>query len=88
MVIGYVLAGVVIGPYTPPFSLIHNVDTVNRFGIVMLLFVVGIEFPIAKIRSVGITATIIALSETLGTLLISFFVAQALCISDRKWSRN
>jgi len=45
MVIGYVLAGMVIGPYTPPFSLIHNVDTVNRFaelGIVMLLFVVGI----------------------------------------------
>ncbi|MGA7369065.1 MAG: hypothetical protein WBX01_08045 [Nitrososphaeraceae archaeon] len=25
MGIGYVLAGMVIGPYTPPFSLIHNV---------------------------------------------------------------
>lgn len=84
MVIGYILAGMVIGPYTPPFSLIHNVDTVNRFaelGIVMLLFVVGIEFPIARLRSVGRTATIVALSETLGTLLISFFVARALQFS-------
>jgi CPA2 family monovalent cation:H+ antiporter-2 len=84
MVIGYILAGMVIGPYTPPFSLIHNVDTVNRFaelGIVMLLFVVGIEFPIARLRSVGRTAIIVALSETLGTLLISFFVARALQFS-------
>jgi CPA2 family monovalent cation:H+ antiporter-2 len=84
MVIGYILAGMVIGPYTPPFSLIQNVDTLNRFaelGIIMLLFVVGTEFPIAKLRSVGRTATIIALSETLGTLLTSFFVAQAMQFS-------
>jgi len=84
MVIGYILAGMVIGPYTPPFSLIQNVDTLNRFaelGIIMLLFVVGTEFPIAKLRSVGRTATIVALSETLGTLLTSFFVAQAMQFS-------
>jgi CPA2 family monovalent cation:H+ antiporter-2 len=84
MVIGYILAGMVIGPYTPPFSLIHDIDTLNRFaelGIIMLLFVIGTEFPIAKLRSVGRTATIIALSETLGTLVISFYVAQALQFS-------
>ena len=53
MVIGYILAGIVIGPYTPPFSLIHNIDTVNVFaelGIIMLLFVIGTEFPIAKFQ--------------------------------------
>lgn len=49
--------------------------------IIMLLFVVGIEFPIAKLRSVGRTSMIIAVSETIGTLLISFFVAQALQFS-------
>jgi monovalent cation:H+ antiporter-2, CPA2 family len=47
MVLGYILAGMVIGPYTPPFSLIRDLDTVNAFaelGIVMLLFIVGTEF--------------------------------------------
>ena len=81
MIIGYILAGMVIGPYTPPFSLIRNVETVNVFaelGIIMLLFVVGTEFPIAKARSVGRTSMIVAVSETIGTLVISFFVAQAL----------
>jgi CPA2 family monovalent cation:H+ antiporter-2 len=81
MVIGYILAGMVIGPYTPPFSLIHDLDTVNAFaelGIVMLLFIVGTEFPIAKLRSVGRISIIVALFETVGTLILSFLVAQAL----------
>ena len=47
-----------------------------ELGIIMLLFVIGTEFPIAKLRSVGKISVIVALSETLGTLLISFVVAQ------------
>ena len=44
MVIGYIGAGMIIGPHTPPFSLIFDVDILNFFaeiGIVLLLFVVG-----------------------------------------------
>jgi monovalent cation:H+ antiporter-2, CPA2 family len=81
MVIGYILAGMIIGPYTPPFSLIHNVNSLNTFaelGIIMLLFVVGTEFPIAKLRSVGRISIIVAIPESIGTLVIVFFVAQAL----------
>ena len=81
MVIGYILAGMIIGPYTPPFSLIHNVNSLNTFaelGIIMLLFVVGTEFPIAKLRSVGRISIIVALPESIGSLVIVFFVAQAL----------
>jgi len=81
MVIGYILAGMIIGPYTPPFSLIHNVNSLNTFaelGIIMLLFVIGTEFPIAKLRSVGKISIIVALPESIGSLVIIFFVAQAL----------
>jgi monovalent cation:H+ antiporter-2, CPA2 family len=84
MVLGYILAGMMIGPYTPPFSLIHDLDTINAFaelGIIMLLFIVGTEFPIAKLRSVGRISVIVALSETVGTLILSYFVAQALHLS-------
>ena len=84
MVIGYILAGMVIGPYTPPFKLIQNVETVNVFaelGIIMLLFVVGTEFPIAKLKSVGKTSVIVGIPESLGTLIIVFFIAQTLGFS-------
>lgn len=84
MVIGYILAGMVIGPYTPPFTLIQSVETVNVFaelGIIMLLFVIGTEFPIAKLKSVSRTAIIVGIPESLGTLIIVFFIAQTLGFS-------
>ncbi len=81
MVVGYLLAGMIIGPYTPPFSLIRNVETINVFaelGIIVLLFVIGIEFPIAKLRQIGRISMVVGLTESIGTMLITFFVAQNL----------
>jgi len=81
MVIGYLIAGMIIGPYTPPFTLINQIETVNIFaelGIIMLLFVIGIEFPIAKLKQIGKISMIVGLTESIGTLIITFFVAQRL----------
>lgn len=85
MVIGYLLAGMVIGPFTPPFSLIHDVSTINtlaELGIIILLFVIGTEFPITKLKSVGRISLIVGIAESLGTLLITFFVGQTLGFSQ------
>lgn len=43
----------------------------------MLLFVVGMEFPIEKLRRIGKKALVIAFSEALGTFAIRFLVCQA-----------
>ena len=80
MVIGYIIAGMIIGPFTPPFSLISNFDVLNLFaeiGVILLLFVVGMEFPIEKLRKIGKKALVIAFSEGLGTFAIGFLVCQA-----------
>jgi monovalent cation:H+ antiporter-2, CPA2 family len=85
MVIGYLLAGMVIGPFTPPFSLIHEVGTINtlaEIGIIILLFVIGTEFPITKLRSVGRISMVVGIAESLGTLLVTFFVARTLGFSQ------
>ena len=81
MVIGYIIAGMIIGPFTPPFSLIRNFDVLNLFaeiGVILLLFVVGMEFPIEKLRKIGKRAFVIASCEALGTFTIGFLVSQAL----------
>ena len=81
MVIGYLIAGMIIGPYTPPFTLINQIETVNIFaelGIIMLLFVIGIEFPIAKLKQIGKISMMVGLTESIGTMIITFFVAQRL----------
>jgi monovalent cation:H+ antiporter-2, CPA2 family len=79
MVIGYIGAGMIIGPHTPPFSLVFNLDVLNLFaeiGIVLLLFVVGTEFPIEKLRKIGRKAFLIALSEASGTFVAGYVVGQ------------
>jgi monovalent cation:H+ antiporter-2, CPA2 family len=84
MVIGYIFAGMIIGPYTPPFTLVSSLETINllaELGIIMLLFVVGTEFPVAKLRAVGRISLVVALAEALGTLTIVFFIAQHLGFS-------
>jgi K+:H+ antiporter len=81
MVLGYILAGMVIGPYTPPFPLLQDLDTINIFaelGIIMLLFVIGTDFPIQKLRSVGRISIIVASVESIGTLLLTLIVGQHL----------
>jgi len=84
MVIGYIIAGMIIGPYTPPFSMIHDLGLLNNLaelGIIILMFVIGTEFPIAKLKSVGKTSLVIALTESLATLTIVFFVSQTIGFS-------
>jgi len=79
MVVGYIGAGMIIGPHTPPFSLVLNLDVLNllaEIGIVLLLFVVGMEFPIEKLRKIGRKAFLIALSEAAGTFVAGYIVGQ------------
>lgn len=78
--IGYILAGMVIGPYTPPFSLVTHpevLDLLAQIGIVFLLLAVGLEYPVSRLRAVGRKALVIALTENLATFAAGFFVAQA-----------
>src|SRR5919106_5058466 len=84
LVLGYIIAGMVIGPYTPPFQLLQDIDTINIFaelGIIMLLFVIGTDFPIQKLRSVGRISIVVASAESIGTLLLTLIVGQHLGFS-------
>lgn len=66
VVLGYILAGVIIGPHTPPFPLISDettIKTLAELGVVFLLFSLGLEFNLRKLRQVGITAMVAASAE-------------------------
>jgi CPA2 family monovalent cation:H+ antiporter-2 len=81
MIIAYIIAGMIIGPYTPPFSLITHVDILHVFaeiGIILLLFIIGMEFPIEKLKNIGRKASIIAIAEASGTFMAGYAVTQAL----------
>ncbi len=55
-ILGYLIAGVIIGPYTPPFSLVTRLDVLGAaadLGVILLLFGVGLQFPLTKLKAVG-----------------------------------
>lgn len=68
VVLGYILAGVIIGPHTPPFPLIHEGETINtlaELGVILLMFSLGLEFNLRKLKQVGAPAFIAAVLEIL-----------------------
>src|SRR5262245_34252017 len=68
VVLGYILAGVIIGPHTPPFPLIKNQETIQTLSelvVILLMFSLGLEFSLRKLQQVGHTAFIAAFLEIL-----------------------
>lgn len=66
VVLGYIIAGVIIGPHTPPAVLIQDketIDTLAELGVILLMFSLGLEFNLRKLTQVGAPALIAALLE-------------------------
>ena len=71
-IIGFIIIGMIAGPYG--LGIVDDVELINllaELGIIILLFVVGLEFSLQKLRKAGIKAIIVGMSE----LSIMFFVA-------------
>jgi CPA2 family monovalent cation:H+ antiporter-2 len=79
VVLGYLVAGVIIGPHTPPFALIHDqqtIATLAELGVVFLMFSLGLEFSIRKLARVGATAVVAALAEIVLMLWLGFEIGR------------
>jgi CPA2 family monovalent cation:H+ antiporter-2 len=98
LIIGYLFAGMLIGPLSPLWSwilpeggpstdisgavgILSDISALNLFaeiGVILLLFVIGIEFPYAKIRSIGRVAVGVGTIGLFSTLGVIFYTAIAL----------
>ncbi|AZF50469.1 MULTISPECIES: cation:proton antiporter [unclassified Pseudomonas] len=79
VVLGYIVAGFIIGPYTPPFGLIHDEDTIKtlaELGVIFLMFCLGLEFSLRKLFKVGATAFIAAFLEIILMIWIGYEIGQ------------
>ena len=67
-ILGYLLAGVLIGPFTFPNPPVANQDSIRLLadlGLVLLLFALGLEFGWRRIRQVGLGVLLIGTVELL-----------------------
>ena len=81
LMLGYILAGFFIGPYFPWFPVVGDTNSVHVWsdiGIVFLMFALGLEFSIKKLKKVGGTGAITALTELFIMFLIGNVVGHLL----------
>lgn len=98
LIIGYLFAGMLIGPLSPLWAwilpaggpssdllgnagILSDVSALNLFaeiGVILLLFVIGIEFPYSKIKSIGRVAIGVGTIGLMSTLGVVFYSASAL----------
>lgn len=78
-ILGYLIAGLIISPYTLPIPLVEDIDTIRLLadlGLVLLLFGVGLEFSWNKIRGLGLAAPIIGGIEISIMLVLGYGLGQ------------
>jgi len=78
--LGYILAGFIIGPHTPPFTLVHDeeaVKTLGEMGVVLLMFSLGLEFSLRKLTRVGMSAFVAALLEITLMIWLGYEIGRA-----------
>ena len=98
LIIGYLFAGMLLGPLSPFWSwllpeggpnsevlgavgILSDTEALNLFaeiGVILLLFVIGIEFPYSKIKSIGRKAVGIGTVGLFSTMGVIFYVASVL----------
>lgn len=79
VVLGYILAGVLIGPHLLPRPLVSDqgtIKTLSELGIVFLMFSLGLEFSFRRLRKVGLTALIAAPLEIMLMILVGYQIGQ------------
>ena len=79
VVLGYIIAGIILGPNTPPFSFIHDettIKTLAELGVIFLMFSLGLEFSIRKLIHIGTAAFIAALAEIVFMILVGYEIGR------------
>ncbi|MGE0174716.1 MAG: cation:proton antiporter [Oligoflexales bacterium] len=85
VVLGYIVAGIIVGPYTPSVFSVKDLPSVKvwaELGVIFLMFSLGLEFSFRRLGRVGISAGFSAIFQIVAMLIGGFTIAKAL-----GWSR-
>ena len=78
VVLGYIVAGVLVGPHLFGETLVNeeNVKAWGDIGVLFVLFCIGLEFRLKNLISSGKVAAVGALTIILGMMLLGYWVGQ------------
>ena len=77
-IIGFILIGIIAGPFG--LGLVKDTELINllaEFGIIILLFVIGLEFSLKKLQKVGFTGILVGTIQLAIVFSLGYVVALA-----------
>jgi CPA2 family monovalent cation:H+ antiporter-2 len=80
LILGYILAGVVIGPFTGGVTVseVHEIEKLAEIGVALLLFALGLEFSLKELRPVRAIALLGTPLQMLLTIGFGYLVGRYL----------
>ena len=81
MVLGYIVAGLLVGPHVHLFPSVVELDSIKiwaEIGVIFLLFALGLEFSFKKLAQVGGSGAITGIIELTGMMILGFVVGGVL----------
>jgi CPA2 family monovalent cation:H+ antiporter-2 len=78
VVLGYLLAGIVIGPHTPIPLFVdqHSSETLAELGVILLMFSLGLEFSLRRLLRSGATALAVGVIQSSIMLWLGYVTGQ------------
>ncbi|MES2622927.1 MAG: cation:proton antiporter [Patescibacteria group bacterium] len=84
LVVGYILSGILVGPYAlNMFHITEEVELFSKIGIAILLFIVGMSLSPATVKETGKVSVIVGTVQVLLTALAGYFVMHMLGFDTR-----
>ncbi len=81
-ILAYVITGLVIGPLTGIVPDSELVLRLSEFGVAFLLFLVGLEMDMRKLKSIGLVSALTGLGQVAFTAVAGFFLTVAMGFSN------
>jgi CPA2 family monovalent cation:H+ antiporter-2 len=80
VVVGFLVAGIVAGPKSPPFALVkdaESIETLSQVGLVFLMFSIGLGLSLRKMRRLGPGLML----ATFGGAIIMYYLSRLLAVT-------
>lgn len=80
LILGYILAGILVGPYTGGVTVteVHDIELLAEIGVALLLFALGLEFSLGELRPVRRIALVGTPIQVVLTIAYGFGTARLL----------
>jgi CPA2 family monovalent cation:H+ antiporter-2 len=80
LILGYIFAGIIVGPYTGGVSVgdVHEIELLAEIGVALLLFALGLEFSLSELKPVRNIALIGTPVQILLTIALGYFLGRYL----------